>query len=93
MNELRKNNIQFDYFSNNYKHFEEDFYRFSDINIPLTFLIDDILYCLVSSKQAYFKLNKKYAKDNKEHYFFFEKNYIKENINIIKFSYLGHQYG
>lgn len=93
MNELQKNSIQFDYFSKNYKNFEEDFYKFADINIPLTFLVDDILYCLSSSNRNYFTLNKKNSKDNKEHYFFFERSHIKENKYIIKFSYLGHQYG
>lgn len=93
MNELQKNSIQFDYFSKNYKNFEKDFYNFADINVPLTFLVDDILYYLSSSNRNYFMLNKKNSKDNKEHYFFFKKSHIKENKYIIKFSYLGHQYG
>ena len=93
MNELQKNSIQFDYFSKNYKNFEKDFYKFADINVPLTFLVDDILYYLSSSNRNYFMLNKKNSKDNKEHYFFFERTHIKENKNIIRFSYLGHRYG
>ena len=93
MNELQRNSIQFDYFSNNYKNFEEDFYRFADTNIPLTFLADDILSCLNSSNKNYFRINKKNSKDKKDHYFFFERNYIRENKNIIRFSYLGHSSG
>lgn len=37
MNKLERNSIQFDYFSSNYEKFENDFYRYSNINIPLTF--------------------------------------------------------
>lgn len=37
MKDLEKSCIQFDYFSSNYKNFEEDFYKFATINIPLTF--------------------------------------------------------
>lgn len=91
MNELQKNSIQFDYFSNNYEKFEKDFYEFVDTNIPLTFLVDDILHCLSSSNKNYFMLNNKNSKDKKEHYFFFKKNHIEENKNIIVYSYLGHQ--
>ena len=49
--------LQIDYFSDSYLKFEEDFYRYSAMDIPLTFLTDDItifqsfpryLYCLTS---------------------------------------------
>lgn len=65
--------------------------NFSDINIPLTFLAGDILHYLCSSDRDYFKLNEKNSKDNKEHYFYFKKSYAKENKNIIRFTYIGHQ--
>lgn len=37
MKDLEKNSIQFDYFSINYKNFEETFYEFSNVNVPLIF--------------------------------------------------------
>ena len=37
--------LQIDYFSASYLKFEEDFYRYSAMDIPLTFLTDDI--CLL----------------------------------------------
>ena len=51
MNDLEKSCIQFDYFSNNYKRFEEDFYKFATINIPLTFLTDDLLLHMLPPKE------------------------------------------
>lgn len=92
MNELNKNSIQFDYFSNNYRKFEEDFYRFSNINIPLTFLTDDILYNMVSTNHEYFRLNGKNSKDGKDHYFVFKRTPQRDNTNISQFEYLGHCY-
>ena len=41
--ELYKDKLQLDYFSESYIKFEEDFYRYSAANTPLTFIIDDIL--------------------------------------------------
>ncbi len=35
--------LQIDYFSDSYLKFEEDFYRYSAMDIPLTFLTDDIM--------------------------------------------------
>lgn len=41
--ELYENRLQMDYFSEDYIRFEEDFQKCSSMDIPLTFLIDDIL--------------------------------------------------
>lgn len=90
MNELEKNSVQFDYFSRNYAKFEEDFYKFANINIPLTFLADDLLQHMVSTHHEYFRLNAKNSKDFKDHYFVFRKIESKENKNICQFEYLGH---
>lgn len=40
--ELYDNKLQMDYFSDNYIQFEEDFQKYSSMDVPLTFLIDDI---------------------------------------------------
>ena len=40
---IRQNDLQFDYFSENYRRFEEDFYEYSTIGLPLTFITDDFL--------------------------------------------------
>lgn len=49
--ELYKDQLQLDYFSDSYLKFEEDFYRFSNLNSPLTFLIDDILREMAMSQK------------------------------------------
>lgn len=77
--ELYKDQLQLDYFSDSYLKFEEDFYRFSNLNIPLTFLIDDILREMAMIQKNYFRLNKANAKDGREHYFIFK--IVTENDN------------
>ena len=39
--EFQRNHLQMDYYSESYQDFERDFYRYSNMNIPLTFLTDD----------------------------------------------------
>ena len=34
-----RNELQMNYFSEEYRRFEEDFYRYSSLTIPLTFLM------------------------------------------------------
>ena len=40
--------LQFDYFSQNYYQFQEDFYQFSNLPQPLMVMEDDILLHMVS---------------------------------------------
>lgn len=41
--EIYKDKLQLDYFSDFYIKFEKDFYKYSNLDVPLTFLTDDIL--------------------------------------------------
>ena len=41
--ELYDDKLQLDYFSDSYLRFESDFYKYSALDIPLTFITDDIL--------------------------------------------------
>ncbi len=70
--ELYENKLQMDYFSDNYIRFEENFQKYSTMNIPLTFLVDNILRTVAMNQESYFKLNKENSKDEREHYFLFE---------------------
>ncbi|RGW01185.1 hypothetical protein DWV94_09655 [Streptococcus salivarius] len=63
-----------DYFYEDYIRFEEDFQRYSALNIPLTFLIDDILIIMAM---------------NQINYFYFEISVIKSRKNIRMFRYRG----
>ncbi|HEM2854452.1 TPA: hypothetical protein U0662_001983, partial [Streptococcus suis] len=47
--EFNKNQLQMDYFSDSYRKFEEDFYRYSKLAVPLTFLTDDLMNSMASS--------------------------------------------
>lgn len=89
MNNQEKNSIQFDYYSNNYQNFEKDFYKYSSLNIPLTFLTDDILSLMAGTGNDFFMLNALNAKDKRDHFFYFKKEYLPENPNITKYIYLG----
>ncbi|MCY7070579.1 DUF5960 family protein [Streptococcus oralis] len=69
--ELYENKLQMDYFSEDYIRFEEDFQKYSAMDVPLTFLIDDILRTMAMNQKNYFKLNKENSKDGRDHYFYF----------------------
>ena len=60
-----------DYFSEDYIRFEEDFQKYSAMDVSLTFLIDDILRTMAMNQKNYFKLNIENAKDGWDHYFAF----------------------
>ena len=78
--ELYENKFQMDYFSDNYIRFEEDFQKYSAMDIPLTFLVDDILRTMAMNQKNYFKLNKENAKDGRDHYFYFTIQLSENNI-------------
>lgn len=92
MNNLEKNSVQFDYFSSNYQKFEEDFYAFANLNIPLTFLTDDILKMMFSTGRNYFRLNALNAKDKRDHFFLFKKQCYEDNKGVLRYEYVGHRY-
>ncbi|EHI69812.1 DUF5960 family protein [Streptococcus ictaluri] len=86
---FNQNNYQIDFFSPSYRAFENDFYKYSTLEIPLTFLIDDILLAMVTSKKNYFKLSKEKSSDQQDHYFFFERTALPENPFVYLYHYLG----
>ena len=49
--EFQRNHLQMDYYSESYQDFERDFYRYSNMNIPLTFRTDDILKTMATSRK------------------------------------------
>lgn len=87
--EYHRNNLQMDYFSDSYRKFETDFYRFSALDTPLTFLTDDIMLAMAKYMKSYFRLNKENAKDGRDHYFMFEIQMVGKTRS---YKYLGHQY-
>lgn len=89
MKNLEKNSIQFDYFSINYKNFEETFYEFSNINVPLIFLTEDLLRHMFATGHSYFLLKAINSADERDHYFIFKKVTSSENNFVSQFEYLG----
>lgn len=89
MNQLEayKNELQMDYFSENYRQFESDFYKYSALDTPLTFLTDDIMLTMAKSTKNYFKLNKENAKDNRDHYFIFNIESLNDSKLTRKYVY------
>ncbi|WP_300124227.1 DUF5960 family protein [uncultured Streptococcus sp.] len=87
--DLYKDKLQLDYFSESYIKFEEVFYRYSAANTPLTFIIDDILLSMALSHKNYFKLNREKSVDGKEHYFQFKIVMESDNKNVRMFQYVG----
>lgn len=87
--EIYDDKLQFDYFSDSYMKFEEDFYKYSNMDIPLTFLTDDILREMAMSQKNYFKLNKENSKGGREHYFYFKIESSQENRVVRNYLYTG----
>lgn len=87
--DLYKDKLQLDYFSESYIKFEEDFYRYLAANTTLTFIIDDILLSMALSHKNYFKLNREKSVDGKEHYFQFKIVMESDNKNVRMFQYVG----
>lgn len=89
MNQIEsyRNNLQIDYFSESYRRFEDDFYRFSALDIPLTFLTDDILLAMAKTQKDYFRLNKQNARDGRDHYFIFKIENFDDTKVVRKFIY------
>lgn len=85
--EFQRNHLQMDYYSESYQDFERDFYRYSNMNIPLTFLTDDILKTMATSRKNYFVLNKEKSRDNRDHFFIFEVSTVDENPLIYHYTY------
>ena len=86
--ELYENKLQMDYFSDSYIKFEEDFYKYSAMDVPLTFLTGDILREMAMSQNNYFKLNKENRKDGRDHYYYFKIEMSDENKMVRKYQYL-----
>ncbi|HFI0151305.1 TPA: DUF5960 family protein [Streptococcus suis] len=85
--EFHRNELQMDYFSDSYRKFESDFYRYSALDTPLTFLTDDIMLAMAKSQKSYFKLNKENAKDNRDYYFLFTIEFPRESKLTRKYIY------
>ena len=80
--ELYENKLQMDYFSDDYIRFEEDFQKYSTMNVPLTFLIDDILRTMAINQKNYFVLNKENAKDGRDHYYYYYYYYFEIDCRV-----------
>ena len=83
--ELYENKLQMDYFSDAYIRFEEDFQKYSAMNV----LIDDILRTMAMNQKNYFVLNKENAKDGREHRFYFRVVTEKECPRNRTYAYAG----
>lgn len=88
---IHQNNVQFDYFSENFLRFEEDFYHYSIMTIPLTFMTDDILHSMSEAQVNYFTLPAHKAKDRQDHYFIFRVKTQSKNKQMRTYEYVGHR--
>lgn len=88
----QNNDLQFDYFSNNYLEFEETFYRYAVVTTPLTFMTDDLLALMASQQINYFKLPASRSRDYRDHYFFFRITSPAENRRVRVYVYIGHRF-
>ncbi|TVV53133.1 hypothetical protein AZK35_08990, partial [Streptococcus pneumoniae] len=57
------------------------------MNIPLTFLTDDILKTMATTRKNYFVLNKEKTRDNRDQFVVFEVSTVEENQLIYHYTY------
>ena len=81
--------IEFDYQSDNYRVFVDDFYQYSGMSIPLVFVTEEILESIANNRRGnYFRLHSSNANDYRDHYFMF-------NLTLIGgryiYEYVGHK--
>ena len=62
------------------------------MDIPLTFLTDDIIREMAISQKNYFLLNKENARDGRNHYFHFEVSLVDSKTLVRQYRYLGNDW-
>ncbi|MCR8969118.1 DUF5960 family protein [Facklamia sp. 7083-14-GEN3] len=89
INDYHHNETQFDYFSENYQRFQDDFYRYSKLKVPLSFLEDELLRMMSASTINYFRIPKRHSLDHRDHTFVFKVRTDKANhlIRIYQYHY------
>ena len=88
---LSQAELHFDYFSENFRQFEDDFYQYSTMSLPLTFITDDLLRSMAGAQKNYFVLNRHNSHDQKDHYFIFKIRMTPEASRVRVYEYVGHQ--
>jgi len=87
--ELKVNNASLEYFTENAKRFEEDYYRYIDTNIPFFAVEEEILRLLHYDKNHSMKIPATKTRDKKPHVFYFERKVVKENNRNVIYVYRG----
>lgn len=87
---FKKNEVQFDYFSDNYQRFEQDFYEYSKLAYPLSLIEEDILRTMAEGQCNYFRIPQSQSKDGWQHTFVFEVTVDPKNPLIRRYCYLYH---
>ena len=85
-----KHELQFDYFSENYRQFEMDFYKWAATSTPLVFLEDDILHSMAAGQRNYFRLHHTKSRDHRDHYFYFKVSTLSQSPLTRIYAYTGH---
>lgn len=88
---IRQTELQFDYFSDNYRQFEVDFYQYSAMSLPLTFITDDLLMSMAGAQKNYFILNRQNSIDHRDHYFIFKVKMVSGAKMVRVYEYVGNQ--
>ena len=87
---FNQNQVQYDYFSDNYQRFEEDFYQFSKLEVPLSFIEDDLLRMMSAAQINYFRIPASQAKDQQGHTFVFKVHSDPKNPLLRIYRYQHH---
>lgn len=77
--------MEFNYYGEDFIQFETDFNQLYTGDVPLTFLTDDFLECMIKGKTNYFNLPAHQATDNRNHIFYFKKAIVNHQ-EVFEFS-------
>lgn len=91
IDKFNRSHLHFDYFSENYLRFEQDYYEYTKLETPLTFIGDDLLMSMAKSQRNYFKLHRNYATDQRDHYFIFKVRTPEEGKLVRVYEYIEHR--
>lgn len=79
----------FDYRSDNYRQLENDYYQYSNLDIPFCLFSDELKDFLVHNGTLGWIMRSEFAKDRRERLFLFKPCEYTKNPRAVLFEYLG----
>lgn len=79
----------FDYRSDNYQQLEQDYYQYSNLDIPFCIFSDQLKDFLVQHGTLGWIMGANFSKDQRQRLFLFKPREYTKNPRMVMFEYLG----